>query len=261
MVVFDRLLARLAVVGPERWVLKGALALDLRFRWQARTTMDVDLGRHDDEASAERDLRVAQAADLGDWFAFAIERTTRLEAVPEVQAIRYHVTCELAGRLFDHARLDVAFGHDMVGETDLLQGLDLLAFAGIEPIRIPAVPLTRHVAEKLHAYTRSHAGGIESTRVKDLVDLVLIASLARLDAERLRHALDRTFEAGAPHTLPDRLPHPPRGWTARYRRMAAEVGLTPDLAEAHTFVASLLDPVLSDRSLIATWDPSERIWR
>lgn len=44
-VVFERLLARLVVVAPNRWVLKGALALDFRLGARARTTKDMDLAR------------------------------------------------------------------------------------------------------------------------------------------------------------------------------------------------------------------------
>ena len=39
-VVFDRLLARLLAAAPDRWLLKGALALDYRFGDRARTTRD-----------------------------------------------------------------------------------------------------------------------------------------------------------------------------------------------------------------------------
>lgn len=42
-VAFDRLLARLAATAPDRWLLKGGYALDLRLRGSARTTQDVDL--------------------------------------------------------------------------------------------------------------------------------------------------------------------------------------------------------------------------
>jgi len=42
-VVFDRLLARLALAAPRRWVLKGALALDFRLGSRTRTTKDMDL--------------------------------------------------------------------------------------------------------------------------------------------------------------------------------------------------------------------------
>jgi len=46
-VVFDRLLARLLVVAPDRWILKGGLALDYRLGERARTTKDMDVGRQD----------------------------------------------------------------------------------------------------------------------------------------------------------------------------------------------------------------------
>jgi hypothetical protein len=45
LVVFDRLLARLLVVAPDRWLPKGGLALDLRLGAKARTTKDMDLAR------------------------------------------------------------------------------------------------------------------------------------------------------------------------------------------------------------------------
>lgn len=51
-VVFDRLLARLVAVAPDRWVLKGALALDYRFGDRARTTRDIDLAVAGDEGAA-----------------------------------------------------------------------------------------------------------------------------------------------------------------------------------------------------------------
>ncbi len=41
-VVFERLLARLAVAAPGRWVLKGGLALDFRLKDRSRTTRDMD---------------------------------------------------------------------------------------------------------------------------------------------------------------------------------------------------------------------------
>lgn len=44
LVVFDRLLARLMVVAPERWILKGAVALHYRVGPTFRTTRDLDLG-------------------------------------------------------------------------------------------------------------------------------------------------------------------------------------------------------------------------
>jgi hypothetical protein len=63
-VAFERLLARLLVVAPDRWVLKGGLALDFRLGARARATVDMDLGRHDDDTAASRDFAAARLADL-----------------------------------------------------------------------------------------------------------------------------------------------------------------------------------------------------
>ena len=68
-----RLLARLrcVAVAGNRWVLKGALALDHWLGPGTRTTKDVDLGRSDDHEAAKADFLSAQAADLGGFFVFA----------------------------------------------------------------------------------------------------------------------------------------------------------------------------------------------
>lgn len=96
LVLFDRLLARLLVVAPDRWILKGALALDFRMPHHARSTRDMDLAHHHDEQVAANDFIAAQSADLGDYFTFAIERTTRLDAVLPGIAVRYHAVAGLS---------------------------------------------------------------------------------------------------------------------------------------------------------------------
>ncbi|MGI8610393.1 MAG: nucleotidyl transferase AbiEii/AbiGii toxin family protein [Candidatus Dormibacteria bacterium] len=261
-VVFDRLLARLVAVAPGRWVLKGALALDYRLGMRTRTTKDVDVGRSDDEEAATADLLSAQAADLGDFFVFVVQRTDRLNQLREGAAVRYHVDCQLAGRLFDAIIVDVAFGDPIVDAPDMLRGPDLLVFAGMEPVEVPAIRLSQHIAEKVHAYARAYgAGGVQSTRVKDLVDLVLIAEAAELDAGELRAALGRAFGGRGAQPLPAELPRPPEAWRVPYRRMAGEVGLTTDLGAAHVVAAALLNPVLGGRVRSGRWDPSTRSWR
>jgi hypothetical protein len=172
-VVFDRLLARLVAVAGNRWVLKGAVALDYRLGPGTRTTKDVDLGRSDDEEAATADFLSAQAADLGDFFVFAIQRTDRLDELREGAAVRYHVDCQLARRRFEAVTFDVAFGDPIEADPERLHGPDLLLFAGIAPAEVSAIPLSQHVAEKVHAYARVYgAEGLLSTRVKDLVDLL-----------------------------------------------------------------------------------------
>lgn len=261
LVAFDHLIARLMAAAPDRWVLKGAVALHFRAGPQFRSTMDLDLGRYDDEQAATDDLLLAQTLDLGDYFGFAIQRTSRLDALLEGAAVRYHVTAELDGRPFEFVTVDVGFGAPPPLAPDVLRGPDLLGFAGIPPAEVPTLPLETHVGEKVHAYTRSYAGGRASTRVKDLIDLVLIPAQFAFEAGRLRSALDATFAARAVQPLPSSLPPPPEEWRPGYRRMAGEAGLDPDLSAGYEQARAFLDPILGGTVPDdAGWDPARRTW-
>lgn len=250
---FERWLARMAVAAPRRWVLKGAFALQLRLGARMRATKDIDLGRADDESALAADLASAEGVDLGDYFTFATECVRALDA-RYTRAVRYRVTAELDGRLFDRFRVDVALGEAPGAEPEWLPGPSLLAF------EIPVVRLEQHVAEKLHAYTATYgASGAESTRPKDLVDLLLVGSLTTPDAARLRDSCRRTFAARAGQPMPESLPGPPENWAGRYARLAREVGLPPDLRTGHARAAALLDPVLQDLAA-GRWDPTAGRW-
>ncbi len=176
-VVFDRLLARLVVAAPQRWVLKGALALDFRLGERTRTTKDMDLIRNDSEEAATSDLMSAQAVQLDDFFNFDIEKVGPLGEDLEGAAIRYRVRAELGGRRFEDVIVDIAFSDPLKWEPEKIAGTDLLEFAGMEPIEVPVLPLEQHIAEKVHAYTRTYQRGRASSRAKDLVDIVLVKQL------------------------------------------------------------------------------------
>jgi len=237
-VAFDRLLARLFAVAPDRWVLKGGLALDYRLGAKARTTMDIDLAGPGGEDAATADLLATGELDLGDHFSFAIERTAKLDQLAEGSAVRCHVRADLAGRLFEEFLLDVGFDFPAGWEPETLQGPDLLSFADIAPVDAPSLPLELQIAEKVHAYTRGYGQpGMSSTRVKDLVDLALIASACQVNADQLNRALRDTFTQRNRHELPGALPRPPADWRVPYARMAVEVGLAAELVRGHELAA------------------------
>ena len=74
---------------------------------------------------------------------------------------------------------------------------------------------------------------MSNTRVKDLVDLVLIASTKPIDAGALRDAREETFTSRATHQLPSLLPPPPASWAVPYAKLAAEVGIDQDALAGH----------------------------
>jgi hypothetical protein len=61
-VAFDRILARLEESGQGVWVLKGGLALQIRFAARSRTTKDVDL--HTGETVKRAITLLVAAAEL-----------------------------------------------------------------------------------------------------------------------------------------------------------------------------------------------------
>jgi hypothetical protein len=117
----------------------------------------------------------------------------------------------------------------------------------------------KHIAEKVHAYTRTYGQGHKSSRAKRSVDLVLVKQLMVLDAARLHSALVGVFEGRCQQGLPDRLPPPPTDRAVPYRKLAREVGVDPDLRAGYAEVGVLLDPVLAGHT-DGRWDPGSAFW-
>ncbi len=256
MVAFDRLLARLASVQSERWVLKGGLALQLRLGLEARTTKDIDLLYLAAERDALALLMEAASLELSDWFRFEIASSGPLEAGGQ----RFRVRSLLDDRLFEQFHLDVGFGDPLFEPPELVMLPDVLGFADIPPVRFRCYPVSQHLAEKVHAYTRPRKSG-PSSRVKDLVDILLLASADVPDNLTLHRALQMTFDARQTHPLPDHLPPPPANWAGPYRRLARETGLPySSLQEGWDAARIFLQPVLTPTTR-CVWLPESWEWR
>jgi len=137
----------------------------------------------------------------------------------------------------------------------------MLEFAGLPPLKVPTLPLGLHLAQKLHTYTRNYSGGRSSSRVKDLIDLVLIRSAAEFTAQEINDALTITFQTRGTHDLPPSVPHPPESWIAPYRSIALQIGLEPNVATGHQHVAEFLDPILAGSvAPDQIWNPHDSRW-
>jgi hypothetical protein len=241
-------------------VLKGGLALDFRLGNLARTTQDIDLAWLADSSDAEGTLQRAAQHDLGDHFVFQVERSHILDDADVGGAMRYNVACNLAGRQYAEFHLDIGVSPPvLLGEPDAASGLSLLSFAEIDPISLLVLPLAQHVAEKVHAYTRTYGPqNRPSSRDKDLVDLVLIQAHERLTSDDLRRALDTVFALRVVPQLPRRLPSPPSNWRTPYRRKAAALAIPADLDEGFRLADAFLTPVLDGTvSEGFVWEPGQ----
>src|SRR5438093_1128058 len=165
------------------------------------------------------------AHDLGDLFVFLIgEPTMDMDAAPYGGA-RYPVDSLLDGRTFARFHLDIGVGDVQCEPPEIVAPRDWLGFAGIPAPSIPSISREEHFAQKLHAYTLPREGQPNS-RVKDLIDLVLLMDSDSLDPERLRNALRDTFARRGTHKLPATLEPPPEFWRPVFRRLAEECGIS-----------------------------------
>lgn len=260
LVAFTRLLARLERAAPDRWVLKGGFALELRVPGQARTTRDVDIDWDTSLDDAATALVEAAALDLGDHFAFDIRRIGAVDIGSAGGGVRFHADAYVAGRLFEPLLIDVGLGSELLRPPDELTAPDLLDFAEIAPAHVRAIALEQHIAEKVHAYTRRHGDDQPSSRAKDLIDIVLMSELASFDFDRLREAVVGVFEERATHDVPAALPAPPLDWARPYRALADELGLDPNPSAGHRLAAAFLDPVVAGQTDAGQWDASTAEW-
>jgi hypothetical protein len=234
---FDRVLARLRLVAPGTWLLKGGVALEYRLQ-RARATTDIDISTRVGLEKMMEALDMAAAIELNDYFALRLGE--RSKPVDEIDTYRFRVTVLYEnGRIFEELKIDVGFADPWLGEAQELTAPPLLNFAGIEPATVRAISIDQHLAEKIHAYTKRY-GNHESTRVKDLVDMALLVGNAPVDDEALAQALCAVFGERRTHDVPAALPPPPASWRAVYARLAADLPIAQTSNEAYRQVANAL---------------------
>jgi Nucleotidyl transferase AbiEii toxin, Type IV TA system len=208
-------------------------------------------------------LQESARRNMGDFMTFEVGRD---EDHPQIQndgmqhdGLRFRAECKLAGKVYGQPfGVDVAFGDPILGQPELVMAEDVLAFAGVAPpMRI--YPVETHIAEKLHAYTMPRTR--PNSRVKDLPDIALLATLQSIDAQRLQEAFEQTFAFRKTHALPTTLPAPLTAWKTPYAAMAREDHLAwPTLDEVTHAARAFLDPVLGG-GLDAKWAPEGWRWQ
>ena len=258
-IAYDRLLERLYSLD-DGWVLKGAVALLAR-DLGVRASIDVDVYREGAREMVEAQLREAAGRNIGDWFRFEVGAH---QVVSDGAAgIRLPITAYVGNSVWVEFHVDLV-GADvrMTGEPEDVPPIASVSMPDIEQHGYRAYPLVDHVADKVAATFEVHGEARRpSTRYRDLVDLVAIATgatveagpqLAALRSEALRRgiALPRSFD------VPDRALWEP-GYAKEAARSLLPVAHTLD--EALELVRPFLDPLL-DWTARGRWDPTDGTW-
>lgn len=252
MVAFDRFLARLKHSYPDEWFLKGGYALQLRLGSRARTTVDIDILMVSNQNSLYDILLKATKTELGDWFTFEIEQPSH-DLMNDFGGLRFNITTLLDGRRFEKFHLDIGVDDRIIGGVETILNPDYLSFADIKPIAYECYNIGQHFAEKLHAYTRvfNNSG---SSRVKDLIDMFLIAEMENIDSKSFENAIKKTFEFRSTHPIPAQLPMPPIEWIKPFNKMAGDIGIDLTQEEVVEKLELFINPILYDGGILQ-WNP------
>ena len=228
-VVFERVFARLHSAEPGRWVLKGGMALEVRLSDRARLTKDIDLGLRetveDQGKLHERLVEALEADPYDDWFVLTVEPLKRLMEDGAGRATwRTSVDARLAGKTFGRVKLDISPRSHELDATDEVALPNSLSFAGISVPTIEVIDIQRHAAEKLHGMHHDF-GDRDNSRVRDLVDLVILHENGLLEAARLAEVVREVWRERDGLPPPIELPSYPLSWPDRYEHLASEQDL------------------------------------
>jgi hypothetical protein len=181
-IAYRRLLARIFAAQPERWVVKGGVALLLRLD-PNRTSNDIDLAyvaQAAEHAVALKALVEAAAHDLSDFFEFEIGRDQIEEVDPEhplERALSVPVVARIGATTFAEFSIDLALPSEEDIEIEWVQPEATLTgqpeVDETEPVAVLALPA--QIADKLCALHERHGDRHYSSRARDLADLAMIA--------------------------------------------------------------------------------------
>ncbi|MFY9342089.1 MAG: nucleotidyl transferase AbiEii/AbiGii toxin family protein [Planctomycetota bacterium] len=247
----------------EAVIVKGGLVLELRLA-RARTTKDVDLRMTGTPTELLERLREAGRLDLQDFLRFEVQRDRRH---PELRGEgmkytghRFTTECRLAGKVYGRP---VWRRHRVRRPDRRCSGRDRRRrHARVCRRRTgtsAALPCRFAPRRKAAAYTLPRSR--PNSRIKDLPDIALLATVGPIQASTLRSALEKTFRFRGTHDLPADLPSPPATWEAAYLTMVKSDGLAwPTLGQLHHVARAFLEPVLSRRVSTGCWTPDSWTW-
>lgn len=182
----------------------------------ARHSRDVDVffSAINAEVDAAADsLSAALRINLGDHFTFDITRIAPLQE--DAKGACVHVNARLGPTSFAAFHIDVVVGTAMTGTPDIVPPLTPLEIDGLVRPPYRVFPIVDHLADKLCAILGTYTRGgqpTNSTQVKDLVDIAIIATTQNHQRQRAtnrRHHQCGIVQTRTPQTLsgarPDRL--------------------------------------------------------
>lgn len=262
---FHRLLCRVFRGDKPVFVLKGGQAMLAR-TVDARVTRDIDLlFRETSLDDALENLLDVATVDLGDHMRFVYEGSEPIKVEDEYRSgLKVRFTPWIGPKRLQAVSVDLVVDEIPLSEVDVITPADRVPVADIEDCDYFVYPVENALADKLGAVVERHDGR-PSSRVKDLVDMVVYATTCNIDGARLQGCIRREMGARG-MDIPPSFSVPPEwvpnherrfqylcsqtGIPKRYRTINAAVGLAREV----------YDPALEGRAAGHVWSHCSLGW-
>lgn len=262
---FHRLLCRIFSDPGMGFVLKGGQSMLAR-TVDARATRDIDLlSKEQSLEGALEALKFAASVDLGDFMRFVFESASEIKAEDEYRSgLSVVFTPWLGPKRMQPISIDLVVDEIPLEEAEVVTPADRIQVDGVEVCDYLVYPVESALADKLCAMVERHDGR-PSSRVKDLVDVLVYATTCTVDGGKLTASIRQ--EAGVRKISLAEGFAPPEEWEGVYDRqfvkLHAQTGLSDEyssIAEASKLAAKLFDPALRGGVEGLSWDPEGLEW-
>lgn len=231
---------------PPGTVVKGGTSLRLRLGpGNSRVTVDFDTAR---SIELEEYITALRARLADGWCDFTGEVLIRQRASPAGvpgEYVMQPLDVKLAYRHHPWCTVRLEVGHNELGDADEIETRELPPrikemFAALnfpEPKQIPLMPIPFQIAQKLHGVSQ-----MGSSRVRDLIDLQLIADSEEVDYARTGDICRRLFRYRQMHAWP---PKVVKGelWDGIYAEQRGDLPVLPTCDAAVEFVNELIEKI------------------
>lgn len=241
-------LASYAPDGEPAFHFKGGAAIEMRMRQlrtasdpapegiRPRATKDLDATYRGALDDLEAAVRTALATARHN-FAFRVELETPDAPHMRRFSIRVSYQEERFGRVvntpFSNVQLEVSIYEGTPRPPEMVRAFSLKPFGLEGPESLPCIPLTKQIAQKIHAVTDPPGEGKTNDRFRDLLDIVMLSAVLPASSD-LRDVCEETFAVRQGHPWPpDVVLH--EHWRAPMEQRASEMGL--DTRSADDIVA------------------------
>ena len=261
---FRRFLSRVfSELDDSEWLLKGGTGVLARVASGRRTT-DVDLFRANQTLDgALADLTRLAGINLGDYFQFVYTKHRPVlggdqQAYTEGYGVDFDVY--IGADRKEPLHVDLVVGVIVTDEVTVAAPANRLDLPRLPSHEYRLYPVVDQIADKVCA-TMTEYNGRPSSREKDLVDLVVLATTQNVNADALRHAIraEARVRSLSPFT---ELTIPP-SWGRAYAGDAREVPYCADyrtVERAGELMQSFIAPALRGEASGQTWSPESLAW-